>query len=402
MRQRAQAATRDAVWSPVALRQLSGEVGQGVEEGELPLVVSRLTAHETDSVRPLDARSIPWTVCCMEEGRVVQRTACSRWVASGPYRMRERLRAVERTRESILQAAFGLWLAHPTTRSPSMQVAAEAGVSRQTVHRQFGSKEDLLVAVIDWRRPREDEADAQIPPGDVEAAVRHIVDRYEAMGEVIVRFLALEGRSRRSTTSSPRPRRASPLARACVRPPPAGRSPEPRGGGAHAVRGHGCDGLEAAATRLRALARPDRGQHPPARGRSAVTFRHGQGGRVMNDGRRRFVLTMWEGGGTIPPELGVARRLLDRGHLVHVWLIPPSSSEPRRWGARSRPWRRAPHRTSLASRPGPVPRLGAVQPAGRAAQLPGRVHGRAGSRVRSRHEGGDRRRSARMRCWPTA
>jgi AcrR family transcriptional regulator len=30
-----------------------------------------------------------------------------------PYRMRERLRAVERTRESILQAAFDLWLAQP-------------------------------------------------------------------------------------------------------------------------------------------------------------------------------------------------------------------------------------------------------------------------------------------------
>jgi AcrR family transcriptional regulator len=129
----------------------------------------------------------------MEEGRVaadrVQQVGGKR-----PYRMRERLRAVERTRESILQAAFGLWLAHPYDEVTLDEVAAEAGVSRQTVHRQFGSKEDLLVAVIDWRRPREDEADAQIPPGDVEAAVRHIVDRYEAMGEVIVRFLALEGR----------------------------------------------------------------------------------------------------------------------------------------------------------------------------------------------------------------
>jgi AcrR family transcriptional regulator len=73
-------------------------------------------------------------------------------------------------------------------------VAAGAGVSRQTVHRQFGSKEDLLVAVIDWRRPREDEADAGVAPGDVDAAVRHLVDRYEAMGDVIVRFLGLEGR----------------------------------------------------------------------------------------------------------------------------------------------------------------------------------------------------------------
>ena len=110
------------------------------------------------------------------------------------YRMHERLRAMERTRESILQAAFDLWLAHAYDEVTLEQVAAAAGVSRQTVHRQFGSKEDLLVAVIDWRRPREDQADARIPPGDVDAAVRHLVDRYEAMGEVIVRFLALEGR----------------------------------------------------------------------------------------------------------------------------------------------------------------------------------------------------------------
>jgi AcrR family transcriptional regulator len=111
-----------------------------------------------------------------------------------PYRMRDRLRAVERTREAVLQAAFGLWLTHPYDEVTLDQVATQAGVSRQTVHRQFGSKEDLLVAVIDWRRPREDEADAEIPAGDVAAAVRHIVDRYESMGEVIVRFLGLEGR----------------------------------------------------------------------------------------------------------------------------------------------------------------------------------------------------------------
>jgi AcrR family transcriptional regulator len=110
------------------------------------------------------------------------------------YRMRERGRAVEQTRESILQAAFDLWLGQPYDEVTIEAVAAVAGVSRQTVHRQFGSKEDLLVAVIDWRRPREDEADAGVEPGDVDAAVGHLVDRYEAMGDVIVRFLGLEGR----------------------------------------------------------------------------------------------------------------------------------------------------------------------------------------------------------------
>jgi AcrR family transcriptional regulator len=110
------------------------------------------------------------------------------------YRMQERSRSVERTRGSILQAAFDLWLAQPYDEVTLETVAARAGVSRQTVHRQFGSKEDLLIAVIDWRRPREDEADAGVAPGDVAAAVSHLMDRYEAMGDVIVRFLGLEGR----------------------------------------------------------------------------------------------------------------------------------------------------------------------------------------------------------------
>jgi AcrR family transcriptional regulator len=111
-----------------------------------------------------------------------------------PYRMRERRRSVERTREGILQAAFGLWLARPYDEVTLDAVAGAAGVSRQTVHRQFGSKEDLMVAVIDWRRPREHAADQQVEPGDTRAAVAQLVERYEAMGDAIVRFLEIEGR----------------------------------------------------------------------------------------------------------------------------------------------------------------------------------------------------------------
>ena len=111
-----------------------------------------------------------------------------------PYRMRERQRAVDRTRTAILEAAYERWLAEPYDEVTLEDVAASAGVSRQTVHRQFGSKEDLMVAVVDWRRPREDAADSRVEPGDVEAAVQHIVERHEAMGDAIARFLAIEGR----------------------------------------------------------------------------------------------------------------------------------------------------------------------------------------------------------------
>jgi AcrR family transcriptional regulator len=130
----------------------------------------------------------------MEEGRAQSRGRESGAGGRRPYRMRERLRAVERSREAILRAAYELWLAAPYDEVTLDEVAAAAGVSRQTVHRQFGSKEDLLVAVVDWRRPREDEADSRVEPGDVGAAVRQIVDRHEEMGDALARFLAVEGR----------------------------------------------------------------------------------------------------------------------------------------------------------------------------------------------------------------
>jgi AcrR family transcriptional regulator len=114
--------------------------------------------------------------------------------ATRPYQMRERQRAVERTRDRILEAAFELFRGQPYDEVSLDAVASLAGVSRQTVHRQFGTKEDLIGAVIDWRKPQEDEADRQVEAGDIGGAVHQLVDRYETTGDAIVRFLALEGR----------------------------------------------------------------------------------------------------------------------------------------------------------------------------------------------------------------
>jgi MGT family glycosyltransferase len=58
-------------------------------------------------------------------------------------------------------------------------------------------------------------------------------------------------------------------------------------------------------------------------------------------------MPMWEGGGTVPPELGVARRLIDRGHAVHVLGDPTIGDQALAAGCSFSPWRRAPHRTSL-------------------------------------------------------
>jgi len=72
----------------------------------------------------------------------------------------------------------------------------------------------------------------------------------------------------------------------------------------------------------------------------------------MNPGR--FLMTLWEGGGTVPPELGVARRLIARGHQVHVLADPTIAGAAEAAGCTFSPWRRAPHRTALDPAQDPI------------------------------------------------
>jgi AcrR family transcriptional regulator len=109
------------------------------------------------------------------------------------YQMEARADAVEQTRESILEAAYALWLEHDYDDVSLERVAARAGVSKQTVIRQFGSKDQLVYATIDWQRPRE-EAARVVEPGDVKGAVEALIARYEQMGDANVRVLELEQR----------------------------------------------------------------------------------------------------------------------------------------------------------------------------------------------------------------
>lgn len=61
---------------------------------------------------------------------------------------------------------------------------------------------------------------------------------------------------------------------------------------------------------------------------------------------KRYLLAFWDGGGLVPPLLGVARRLIARGHQVHVLADPTVEAEARAAGCSFGPWRTAPHRTS--------------------------------------------------------
>ena len=37
---------------------------------------------------------------------------------------------------------------------------------------------------------------------------------------------------------------------------------------------------------------------------------------------KRYLMAFWDGGGLVPPLLGIAKRLIARGHSVHVLSDP--------------------------------------------------------------------------------
>jgi MGT family glycosyltransferase len=60
--------------------------------------------------------------------------------------------------------------------------------------------------------------------------------------------------------------------------------------------------------------------------------------------RRRYLFTLVDGGGTVPPELGTVRRLTARGHDVTVLAEDTMADEVRATGARFVRWSTAPNR----------------------------------------------------------
>ena len=61
----------------------------------------------------------------------------------------------------------------------------------------------------------------------------------------------------------------------------------------------------------------------------------------------RFLLTTWQGGGNVPPELGLARQLVDAGHQVRVLSEPTVEEDARAVGCSFTRWPTAPSIASL-------------------------------------------------------
>ncbi|MFW0793334.1 hypothetical protein AAFP30_05940 [Gordonia sp. CPCC 205515] len=107
------------------------------------------------------------------------------------YTMGARAEAVQETRRRIMQATFDLAHIQPIAAISLDAVAVGAEVSVQTILRQFASRAGLIAASIDYAKTVISE-ERLVPVGDVDEAVRVVIDHYEQRGDLALLLLAQE------------------------------------------------------------------------------------------------------------------------------------------------------------------------------------------------------------------
>ena len=105
-----------------------------------------------------------------------------------------RAAAAEATGERILKSAWHRFAERPYESVRLADIAADAGVTVQTLHARFGTKDALFVAAWAWMAIPEGARRDGAPVGDVKAAVRLLYDSYELHGDATLRLLAQEER----------------------------------------------------------------------------------------------------------------------------------------------------------------------------------------------------------------
>ncbi len=111
--------------------------------------------------------------------------------AQRPYSMSTRSTSVARTKGRILNAVLELSTEKLSVEIVLADVAARSGVTVQTILRHFGSREGLFDATVSFATA-EVVAEREAPVGDISAAVRVIVDHYEARGDWVLSLLGQE------------------------------------------------------------------------------------------------------------------------------------------------------------------------------------------------------------------
>jgi AcrR family transcriptional regulator len=105
-----------------------------------------------------------------------------------------RAEAATATRERLLASAWRYFSEHSYEQVRLADIAADAGVTVQTLHLRFGTKDELFVAAWVWAIGPEGARRDAAPVGDVWTAVRLLYDSYELQGDAVFRMLAAEER----------------------------------------------------------------------------------------------------------------------------------------------------------------------------------------------------------------
>lgn len=108
--------------------------------------------------------------------------------------MRARAEAVAETRGRILRAMLDLHVERFHDQITLEDVARRAGVTVQTVLRQFGTRDRLVTAAADQATHEILAQRSAAPVGDVEGAIENLLDHYEGWGRSALRLLAQEER----------------------------------------------------------------------------------------------------------------------------------------------------------------------------------------------------------------
>lgn len=110
------------------------------------------------------------------------------------YTMVARAVSAQATADAVLDVAVELFTERAFDDVALDDVAERAGITKRTVLRRFGSKEELFLACMaraaDTMMRQRDE----VPPGEVEQAVVNVMTQYERWGANRLRLLSQEDR----------------------------------------------------------------------------------------------------------------------------------------------------------------------------------------------------------------
>ena len=108
--------------------------------------------------------------------------------------MVRRREQAEATAQRLLDAAWARFSTLPYESVRLSDVAAEAGVTVQTLHTKFGTKEELFTAAMSRWMAAQGSARVVARVGDIDDIVRVLYDNYDDQGEVGLRVMAQEDR----------------------------------------------------------------------------------------------------------------------------------------------------------------------------------------------------------------